>query len=135
MKLFETLEESFELLDAKLLNEKEINSQSLEKILEYVKYCENKLNKVLDEITNLQESDEKAKILKLIEDVYQEKILYLLEDVSTEMYNLQAILSPQKEKNSKISSILEDIDGVEALLMLIPEEVEKLKCLFIAFLK
>lgn len=131
--MFEKLEESFKLLDANLLKN-DLNDEEIKGISNYVGYCQEKLEYLISEINSLQESDEKVKNLELLEDIYEEKILYLLHDITTEMFNLQAFLVPLKETNEKINTVLEDIDGVEALLMLIPEEIEKIKCLMVAFL-
>ena len=132
--MFEKLEESFELLNANLLTDEKVTESTLKEISSYINYCQARLEYLVDEINMLQENENKSQNLKLLEEVYEEKIIYLLHDISSEMFNLQTFLAPKSEGNEKILDILESIDGVEALLMLIPEEIEKVKCLIIAFL-
>ena len=131
--MFECLEKNFELIEARLLKEDAVQ-ENLEKIGKYVKSCESILTGLVQEINSMPEMEEKSKNLRLFEDIYQDKILYLAENIMVEMENLQNFLVPLASKNEKIQNVIFDIDGVVALLMLLPEEIEKTKCVMLAFL-
>ena len=131
--MFECLEKNFELIEARLLKEDAVQ-ENLEEIGKYVKSCESILTGLVQEINSMPEMEEKSKNLRLFEDIYQDKILYLAENIMVEMENLQNFLVPLASKNEKIQDVIFDIDGVVALLMLLPEEIEKTKCVMLAFL-
>jgi len=134
--MFENLEKPFKFCSVSLLKTEDVNQQFTANMVRYVKYCENELTQILNEVNMLPEQDNKAKILEDFENVYQEKIISLMDDITSEMFNLQNFVEPLLGAHEAfIKPILEEIDGVEALLMLLPEEIEKVKCLLMTFLK
>lgn len=133
--MFEILEKSFELCDAELLNMAKNNEkEALKEIDNYVIMCESHIEQILQDINAMTDTNNKQNItLELFEKAYEERILYRVDDISAEMYMLQNfLLQSFDENNDTIKGILQDIDGVEALLMLVPEEIEKMKCVKIA---
>lgn len=132
--MFEKLEEALNLCDAKNFDlSKGFTKEQYENLNDYISYCENKLNYVLEELKKFEDNNSLS--LKDFEDKIQEKILYLMDDISSEMYLIQNFLPEIKNLDKEYYENLNmNIDGVEALLLMIPEEVEKTKCVKLAFL-
>lgn len=136
--MFEVLEKNFDLIDAKYLKE-DIdlsNKENFDAIKNYIMYCYDIVYDILNDARILPTEKNKSLSLKQFEENYEERILYRLDDVTEEMYILQNFLDLINEKYSEqVKELNEHIDDVEAILMLIPEEIEKNKCIMLTFTK
>ena len=136
--MFNNLEKNFTLIDANLLKS-DINlsdAQIKQKFIDYISYCKAELNSLLKDVRALPQDANKQISLKQFEENFEERILYRIDDITDEKYILQNFLSILESKfEQEVKELNELIDDVEALLMLLPEEIEQNKCVMLAFLK
>ena len=132
--MFEKLNENVELCQANLLSEDAlIDMQKYSSLIKYISYCEQLLEYILEQVREMAEDKDIKITLQEFEDNVQEKIIYIIETISSEMYIIQNFFCDYIETYPDfVKKLMLEIDGVEALLILLPEEIEKNKCVMLA---
>lgn len=131
--MFEIIEETLDLCPAKILASiSDLDDEALKDACAYVDYCENILTSILQDVSLLTKDGEIKMGMKDFENKYQDAILLMAQDIAEEMYNMQEeVLKNDPKNQERANALLQNIDGVEALLMLLPEEIEKAKCIIL----
>lgn len=133
--MFEVVNNSFTLCPAEYLKNvsKLENEKDLAIVSKYFDYCDYQLeciSKDLDELASINEEDI---TVSDFERIYQCLIENRLEDITGEMFLIQSLVAELNQKNANVKEVNDRIDMVNAMLMVIPDKVEKTKCMMRAF--
>lgn len=133
--MFEVVNKSFTLCPAEYLkNVSKLESEKdLAIVSKYFDYCDYQLeciSKDLDELASVNENDLSVSDF---ESIYQCLIENRLEDITGEMFLIQSLVAELDQKNPNVKEVNDRIDMVNAMLMVVPEKVDKTKCLMRAF--
>lgn len=133
--MFDAVNSAFTLCPAEYLKNvsKLENANDLAIVSKYFDYCDYQLECISKDLDELGTTNEEDLSVATFENVYQCLIENRLEDITGEMFLIQNLIAELDSKNPNVKEINERIDMVNAMLMLIPEKVEKTKCLMRAF--
>lgn len=133
--MFKVLDSAFTLCPAeyiknisKLENENDVAIAS-----KYFDYCDNQLDSIVKDLDELATTNENDLSVADFERVYQCLIENRIEDITGEMFLIQSLVASLDAKSKYVKDILERVDMVTAMLLVVPDKVEKTKCLMRAF--
>ncbi|MBQ8749413.1 MAG: hypothetical protein IJZ29_02985 [Clostridia bacterium] len=133
--MFDVINTSFTLCPAEYI--KNISKLESEKDLalvsRYFDYCDHQLESIVNDLNELATTNESDLSVADFESVYQNLIENRLEDITGEMFLIQSLIAELDAKNPLVKQAVERIDMVTAMLLVVPEKVEKTKCLMRAF--
>lgn len=133
--MFDVINTSFTLCPAEYI--KNISKLESEKDLalvsRYFDYCDHQLESIVNDLNELATTNESDLSVDDFERVYQNLIENRLEDITGEMFLIQSLIAELDAKNPLVKQAVERIDMVTAMLLVVPEKVEKTKCLMRAF--
>lgn len=105
------------------------SEQDLEIVSKYFDYCDMQLETIMNGLNELSTTNEKDVSIAQFERAYQPLIENRLEDITGEMFLIQNLVASKDSKDKFASNINERIDMVTAMLLVVPEKVEKTKCM------
>ncbi|MGN1227580.1 MAG: hypothetical protein ACI4TX_02960 [Christensenellales bacterium] len=133
--MFDVINNAFTLCPADYMKNicKMENENDLAIVSKYFDYCDYQLESIVKDLDELGTTNESDLSISDFEKIYQCLIENRLEDITGEMFLIQSLIAELDSKNKFVKEINERIDMVTAMLMVVPEKVEKTKCLMKAF--
>ena len=133
--MFDSLNRAFTLCPADYIK----NFSSLENdkdfaiVKKYFDYCDFELDSMVKDLDEIGSTNYNDLSLVDFEKIYQPLIENRLEDITGEMFLIENLIAEIDSNNKYRKEVGERLDEITAMLLLLPEKVEKTKCLTKAF--